>query len=44
VEGEEESAEATHLVTREVRRKRVNDEAVQRDVELASQIEVPASS
>jgi len=30
-------------VTREVRRKKVNDEAVQRAVELARQIEVPAS-
>jgi len=44
VEAEEESAEATELVTREVRRKRVNDEVVQRVVELASQIEVPASN
>ena len=31
-------------MTREVRRKSVNDEAVQRAVELASQIEVPSSS
>jgi len=31
-------------VTREVRRKRFNDEAVQRTVELASEITVPASS
>ena len=44
VEAEEESTEATELVTREVRRKRVNDEVVQRAVELASQIKVPASS
>jgi len=44
VEAEEESAEATQLVTREFRRNKVNDEAVQRAVELASQIEVPASS
>ena len=36
VEAEEDSAEATELVTREVRRKKVNDEAVQRAVELAS--------
>ena len=41
IEAEEE---ATELVTREVRRKRTNDEAVQRAVELASQITVPASS
>jgi len=45
VEAEEEQvAEATQLVTREVSRKKVNDEAVQRAVELARQIEVPASS
>jgi len=45
VEAEEEQvAEATQLVTREVRRKKVNDEAVQRVVELAKQIEVPTSS
>ena len=44
VEDEEESVEATQLVTREVRRKKVTDEAAQRAVELASQIEVPASS
>jgi len=31
-------------VTREVRRKKINDEAVERTVELASQIKVPASS
>jgi len=31
-------------VTREVRRKKVNDEIVQRVLELAKQIEVPASS
>jgi len=31
-------------VTREVKRKKINDEAVQRAVELASQIEVPASN
>jgi len=41
IEAEEE---ATELVTREVRRKKVNDEAVQRAVELASQITVLASS
>jgi len=41
VEAEEE---ATELVTREVRRKKINDEVVQRVVELASQITVPASS
>jgi len=44
VEAEEENAEATQLVTREVRRKKVNDEAVQRAMELASQIEVQASN
>jgi len=44
VEAEEDSAEATELVTREVRRKKVNDEAVQRAVELEIQIKVPASS
>jgi len=32
---EEESAEATQLMTREVRRKKVNDDVVQRAVELA---------
>jgi len=41
---EEQVAEATQLVTREVRRKKVNDEVVQRAVKLARQIEVPASS
>jgi len=41
---EEQVAEATQLVSREVRRKKVNDEAVQRAVELAKQIEVPTSS
>jgi len=41
IEAEEEASE---LVIREVRRKPVNDEAVQRAVELASQIIVPASS
>jgi len=44
VEVEDESAEAKELVTREVRRKKMNDEAVERAVELASQITVPASS
>jgi len=44
VEVEDENAEATELVTREVRRKKMNDEAVERTVELASQIIVPASS
>ena len=44
VEAEDESAEATELMTREVRRKKINDEAVERDVELSSQITVPASS
>ena len=44
VEAEDVSAEATELVTREVRRKKINDEVVQRVVELASQITVPASS
>jgi len=43
-EEEEESAEATQLVTREVRRKKVNDDVVQRALELAKQIEVPTSS
>ena len=43
-EEEEQVAEATQLVSREVRRKKVNDEDVQRAVELARQIEVPASS
>jgi len=43
-EEEEQVAEATQLVSREVRRKKVNDEAVQRVVELARHIEVPASS
>jgi len=41
---EEQVEEATQLVTREVRRKKVNDDVVQRAVELARQIEVPASS
>jgi len=41
IEAEEE---ATELVTREVRRKKINDEVVERVVELASQIIVPASS
>jgi len=35
VEEEEQVAEATKLVSREVRRKKVNDEAIQRDLELA---------
>jgi len=43
VEAEDESAEATELVTRKVRRKKMNDETVERVVELASQITVPAS-
>jgi len=43
-EEEEQVAEATHLVSREVRRKKVNDDVVQRALELAKQIEVPASS
>jgi len=43
VEAEDVSVEATEFVTREVRRKKINDEAVQRAVELASQT-VPASS
>jgi len=41
---EEESAEVTELVAREVRRKKVNDDVVQRVVELARQIEVPGSN
>jgi len=44
VEAEEEGTEATELVTGEVRSKKVNDEAVQRVVELAILITVPASS
>jgi len=44
VKEEEQVAEATQLVSREVRRKKVNDEVVRRAVELARQIEVPASS
>ena len=36
VEVEDESAEALELVTREVRRKKTNDEVVERVVELAS--------
>jgi len=44
VEEEEQVAETTQLVSREVRRKNVNDDVVQRAVELAKQIEVPASS
>jgi len=44
VEEEEQGAEATQLVSREVRRKRVKDEAIQRALELAKQIEVPASN
>jgi len=43
-EEEEQVAEATQLVSREVRRKKVNDEVVQRALELAKQIEVLASS
>jgi len=42
VEDEEQVAEATQLMSREVRRKKVN-EVVQRAVELAKHIEVPAS-
>jgi len=41
IEAEEE---ATELVTREVGRRKINDEAVERAVELATQIIVPASS
>jgi len=41
---EEQVAEATKLLTREVRRKKVNDNVVQIVVELARQIEVPASN
>jgi len=41
---EEQVAEATQLVSREVRRKKVNDDAMQRALELAKQIEDPASS
>jgi len=44
VEAEDDSAEATELVTREVRKKKINDKVVQRAMELASQITVPASS
>ena len=44
VEEEEQSVEATQLVTREVRRKKVNDEVVEIAVELPRQIEVPTSS
>ena len=44
VEDEEQVAEATQLMSREVRRKKVNDDAIQRALELANQIEVPASS
>jgi len=44
VEQEEQVAKATQLLSREVRRKKVNDEVVQRVVELAKQVEVPASS
>ena len=43
-EEEEHVAEATQLVSREVRRKKVNDDAIQRALELAKKIEVPASS
>jgi len=41
VEEEDQIAEATKLVTREVRRKEVNDDAVQKALELAKQIEIP---
>jgi len=44
VEDEEQVAEATQLVSREVRRKKVNDDTVQRALELAKQIEVLAAS
>jgi len=44
VEDEEQVAEATQLVTREVRKKKVNDDVVQRALELTKHIEVPASS
>jgi len=44
VEVEEQGAEATQLVSREVRRKKVNDEAIQRAIELAKHIEVLASN
>jgi len=44
VEEEEQVAEITQLVSREIRKKKVNDEVVQRALELAKQIEVPASS
>ena len=40
VEEEEQVIEATQLMSREVRRKKVNDEVVQRALELAKQIEV----
>jgi len=42
VEEEDQIAEATKLVTRKVRRKKVNDDAVQKALELAKQIEIPA--
>ena len=41
---EDQVAEATQLVSREDRRKKVNDDAIQRALELAKQIEVLASS
>jgi len=44
VEDEEQVVEATLLVTREVRKKKVNDDVVQRALGLAKQIKVPASS
>jgi len=44
IEEEEQVEVATQLVTREVRRKKVNDDDVQRALELARQIEVLASS
>jgi len=44
VEEEEQVAETTQLVSREVRRKKVNDDVVQRALELAKEIEVPASN
>jgi len=42
VEEEDQVAEATQLVSREVRRKKVNDDDVQKTLELAKQIEIPA--
>jgi len=42
VEDEEQVAEATQLVTREVKKKKVNDDDVQKALELTRQIEIPA--